>query len=52
LIGHGGLAVGFSSQFVFDRETQSLIVVFCNDVSTNPQRVAFGLLTFLLTPDA
>lgn len=52
LIGHGGLVVGFSSQFVFDRETQSLIVVFSNNVSTNPQRVAFGLLTILLTPDS
>jgi CubicO group peptidase (beta-lactamase class C family) len=50
LIGHGGLIVGFSSQFVFDRETESLIVVFSNDVSANPQLVTFGLLTLLLTP--
>jgi CubicO group peptidase (beta-lactamase class C family) len=52
LIGHGGLVVGFSSQFVFDRETRSLIVVFSNDASDNPQRVVFGLLTLLLAPDS
>jgi D-alanyl-D-alanine carboxypeptidase len=51
LMGHGGLVVGFSSQFVFDRETRSLIVVFSNDASDNPQQVAFGLLTILLSPD-
>jgi D-alanyl-D-alanine carboxypeptidase len=51
LVGHGGLIVGFSSQFVFDRETRSLIAVFSNDVSGNPQQVTFGLLTLLLTPD-
>jgi CubicO group peptidase (beta-lactamase class C family) len=50
LIGHGGLVVGFTSQFVFDRETRSLIVVFSNDATDDPQRVAFGLLTLLLTP--
>jgi CubicO group peptidase (beta-lactamase class C family) len=50
LIGHGGLVVGFTSQFVFDRETRSLIVVFSNDATNNPQQVAFGLLTLLLTP--
>jgi CubicO group peptidase (beta-lactamase class C family) len=50
LIGHGGLVVGFSSQFVFDRETRSLIVVFSNDVNDNPQEVVLGLLTLLLTP--
>jgi CubicO group peptidase (beta-lactamase class C family) len=50
LIGHGGLIVGFSSQFIFDRETRSLIVVFSNVATTDPQRVAFGLLTILLTP--
>jgi CubicO group peptidase (beta-lactamase class C family) len=48
LVGHGGLVVGFSSQFVFDRETRSLIVVFSNDAGSDPQRVAFGLLTLLL----
>jgi CubicO group peptidase (beta-lactamase class C family) len=48
LVGHGGLIVGFNSQFVFDRETRSHIVVFSNDASGNPQRVAFGLLTLLL----
>ncbi len=52
LVGHGGLIVGFSSQFVFDRETGSLIVVFSNDASDDPQRIAFGLLTLLLTPDS
>lgn len=51
LIGHGGLIVGFSSQFVYDRQTHSLIVVFSNDASNNPQRVAFGLLALLLTPN-
>ena len=50
LIGHGGLVVGFTSQFVFDRETRSLIVVFSNDATNNPQKVALGLLTLLLTP--
>jgi CubicO group peptidase (beta-lactamase class C family) len=49
LLGHGGLIVGFSSQFVFDRETRSVIVVFSNDASGNPQQIAFGLLTILLT---
>jgi hypothetical protein len=50
LIAHGGLIVGFSSQFVYDRETRSLIVVFTNNTTTNPQKIAFGLLTILLTP--
>jgi hypothetical protein len=48
LLGHGGLIAGFSSQFVFDRETRSLIVVFSNDATGNPQQVVFGLLTILL----
>lgn len=52
LIGHSGRIVGFSSQFIFDRETESLIVVFSNNVSSNPQRIALGLLTILLTPDS
>jgi D-alanyl-D-alanine carboxypeptidase len=52
LIGHGGLVVGFSSQFVFDRDTHSLIVVFSNDSTDDPQRVTFGLLTILLSPDS
>jgi D-alanyl-D-alanine carboxypeptidase len=51
LIGHSGRIPGFSSQFIFDRETESLVVVFSNDVSNNPQRIATGLLTILLTPD-
>ncbi|WP_129647453.1 serine hydrolase domain-containing protein [Peristeroidobacter agariperforans] len=50
LIGHSGRVVGFSSQFIFDRETQSLIVVFANDASSDPQQIALGLLTILLTP--
>jgi D-alanyl-D-alanine carboxypeptidase len=50
LIAHGGLIVGFSSQFVYDRETRSLIVVFTNNTTNNPQKIAFGLLTILLTP--
>jgi hypothetical protein len=52
LIGHGGRIVGFSSQFIFDRETRSLIVVFTNNASNNPQRIASGLLTVLLTPNS
>jgi CubicO group peptidase (beta-lactamase class C family) len=52
LTGHGGLIVGFSSQFVYDRETRSLIVVFSNDVDGNPQQVVFGLLTLLLAPNS
>jgi CubicO group peptidase (beta-lactamase class C family) len=50
LIGHGGLVVGFTSQFVFDRETRTLIVVFSNDATNNPQDVTFGLFTLLLAP--
>lgn len=50
LIGHSGLVVGFSSQFVFDRQTRSLIAVFSNDVNDDPQHVVFGLLTLLLAP--
>jgi hypothetical protein len=49
LIGHGGRIVGFSSQFIFDRETGSLIVVLTNNFSNDPQRIAMGLLTILLT---
>lgn len=49
LIGHGGLIVGFSGQFVFDGETRSLVVVFSNDASADPQNIVFGLLTLLLT---
>lgn len=51
LIGHGGRIVGFSSQFVYDRETRSLIVVFTNNTTNSPQKVALGLLTILLTPN-
>lgn len=51
LLGHGGLITGFSSQFVFDRETRSLIAVFSNDAGGDPQQVTFGLLTRLLTPE-
>ncbi len=49
LIGHGGLVVGFSSQFIFDRDTGTLIAAFSNDVEGNPQQVVFALLTLLLT---
>lgn len=49
LLGHGGLVVGFSSQFVYDRQTRSLIAVFSNSFDGNPQQVTFGLLTLLLT---
>jgi len=49
LIGHSGLVVGFSSQFVYDRQTRSLIVVFSISIDGNPQQVTFGLLTLLLT---
>lgn len=52
LIGHGGRIVGFSSQFIFDRETGSLIVVLTNNVSNNPQRIATGLVTILLTSNS
>jgi CubicO group peptidase (beta-lactamase class C family) len=52
LVGHGGRIVGFSSQFIFDRETESLIVVFTNNTSNSPQRIASGLLTLVLTPGA
>lgn len=52
LIGHGGLVVGFSSQFVFDRDTGTLIAVFSNDVNGDPQQVVFALLTLLLTGHA
>lgn len=49
LIGHAGRVVGFSSQFIIDRETRSLIVVFSNDTSSNTQRIAGELLTILLS---
>ncbi len=51
LVGHGGLIVGFRSQFIFDRETRSVIAVFSNDASNDAQQIAFGLLTILLTAD-
>ncbi len=52
LTGHGGLIVGFRSQFIFDRETRSVIAVFSNDASNDAQQIAFGLLTILLTADS
>lgn len=50
LIGHGGLIVGFSSQFMFEHKNQLLVLVFCNDPDNNPQAIAGDLLTILLTP--
>lgn len=51
LIGHAGRVVGFSSQFILDRETRSLIVVFSNDSNGNTQRMAGELLTLLLAEE-
>lgn len=50
LIGYSGGIVGFKSQFVLDRETKTLIVVFSNNAGTNATDIAFGLLTILFTP--
>ncbi len=52
LTGHGGLIVGFRSQFILDRETRSVIAVFSNDASNDAHQVALGLLTLLLTADS
>ena len=51
LIGHGGYIVGFRSQFIYDRETGTLIAVFTNNTTNDPQRIAFGLLTVLFATD-
>lgn len=51
LVGHSGYIVGFRSQFIYDRETATLIAVFTNNTTNNPQRIAFGLLTILFAPD-
>ena len=45
LIGHAGYIVGFRSQFILDRETNTLIAVFSNNVTNNPTDIAFELLT-------
>ena len=50
LIGHAGYIVGFRSYFLFDRETATLIAVFTNNTTNDPQRIAFGLLTILFEP--
>ncbi len=50
LIAHSGHVVGFRSQFVFDRQTETLIAVFSNNSAINMERVAFGLLTVLFSP--
>lgn len=50
-IGHSGYIVGFRSQFIYDRETSTLIAVFTNNTTNNPQQIAFGLLTILFAPD-
>lgn len=50
LIAHSGHVVGFRSQFVFNRKTDTLVVVFSNNSAINIGRVAFGLLTMLFTP--
>jgi len=47
LIGHAGYIVGFRSQFIYDRETATLIAVFANNTTSDPQEIAFGLLTTL-----
>ena len=52
LIGHGGYIVGFRSQFVLDRETQTLFVIFSNNTATNPAQIASGLMTILWVPDS
>lgn len=51
LVGHSGYIVGFRSQFIYDRETATLIAVFTNNTTNNPQHIAFGLLTILFAPD-
>lgn len=44
LIGHAGYIVGFRSYFVLDRQTDTLIAVFTNNVTNVPQQIVFGLL--------
>lgn len=51
LIGHAGYIVGFRSQFIYDRETATLIAVFANNTTNDPQDIAFGLLTILFASD-
>jgi len=50
LIAHSGHIVGFRSQFILDRQTDTLIVVFSNNAANNMERIAFGLLTIVLAP--
>ena len=47
LIGHAGYIVGFRSQFILDRETNTIIAVFSNNVTNDPTDIAFGLLTLV-----
>lgn len=50
LLAHSGHVVGFRSQMILDRQTNTLIAVFSNNSAINMQRVAFGLLTVLFAP--
>jgi CubicO group peptidase (beta-lactamase class C family) len=44
LLGHPGYIVGFRSHFIIDIEKNLLVVVFSNNTTNNPRRIARGLL--------
>ena len=46
-VSHVGYIVGFRSYFFVDREEQLLIAVFTNNTTSNPVRIAAGLLGVL-----
>lgn len=50
LLAHSGHVVGFRSQIILDRQTNTLIAVFSNNSAIDMQRVAFGLLTVMFAP--
>ena len=47
LISHPGYIVGFRSHFIVDRDKKWLIVVFTNNTTNDPIRIATGLLGIL-----
>ena len=51
LIGHAGYIVGFRSFFILDRQTDTLIAVFTNNITNDPQQITFGLLDIVFADD-
>ena len=51
MIGHSGYIVGFRSQFIVDRQSETLIAVFTNNTSNDPQRIAVELLGLLMAKE-